>query len=116
MIELSKTSDSDFLKMPRSNLTGDSKWADIEDLINRWAKRRPERARALEGYIKDTQTGLFNAKFGKSKAEGMGRIGIAIDPELLEYIKTFYPDFMDTKEDMHRFMNKFPKFRVPEKT
>ena len=114
MIELSSVGDSGFLKMNRSQKTGSEKWADIEDLINRWAKRSPQKARDLEQYIKNTRGGLYDAKFAKT-TESLGRMGLAIDPDLEMYIKAFYPDFMSTKDEMHEFMRRFPKFCIPER-
>jgi hypothetical protein len=115
-IELTKT-DGGSLKMPRRTLTGDAKWRDIEDLINRWAKRSPRKAWELETYIKEIQADLYDPKHGKQRNEGMagGRIGLALDQELLQYIQAFYPDFLQTKDEMHEFMKRFPKFRIPAK-
>lgn len=115
MIELSSTSNSDFLKMQRRQKKGDAKWKDIEDLINRWARRNPQRAYELEQYIKEIREVQHDKKFA-TNSEALGRMGIAIDEELMQYIQAFYPDFMDTKDDMHEFMKRFKKFRVPEKT
>lgn len=115
MIELSSTGNADFLKMPRRTLKGDAKWEDIEDLINRWAKRNPQAALETEAYLKETQAGLLDKKHGKSTANAMGRMGVVIHPELMQYIQAFYPQFMDTKAEMHEFMKRFPKFRVPER-
>lgn len=113
MVELSPTSNPDFLKMRKSSLTGEAKWKDIEDLINRWARRNPQGALDNERWVKQAQADLADKKHGKTS---MGRIGISIHPELMNYIQAFYPDFMDTKEDMHEFMKRFKKFRVPEQT
>lgn len=114
MIELSGNKDDAFLKMQRRTLKGEAKWKDIEDLINRWARRNPKTALEMEQYVKEAQAGLKDKKHGRSSSEGMGRIGIAIHPELMQYIQAFYPDFMDTKADLHEFMKRFKKFRVPE--
>ena len=116
MIELSETGSSDFLKMPRRTLKGEEKWADIEDLINRWAKRNPTGAVDNERWVKEAQSDLKDKKHGRSGAESMGRIGISIHPELMQYIQAFYPDFMESKDDLHEFMKRFKKFRVPELT
>lgn len=116
MIELATTDNADFLKMPRSQLTGAAKWKDIEDLINRWARRNPRGAMDNEKWVKEAHADLKDKKFGKSDSEGMGRIGLSIHPELMQYIEAFYPDFMSTKEEMREFMKRFPKFRVPEKS
>lgn len=116
-IELSQVGDSGFLKAQRSNLTGSAKWADIEDLINRWARRHPQAALDNEVWVKEAHDSLDDKKHGKLINEGMagGRLGVSIHPELMNYIQAFYPDFMDTKDDLHEFMRRFPKFRVPEK-
>ncbi len=119
MIELSDTSNSEFLKMRPSTKTGEAKWKDIEDLINRWAKRRPREAWENEQYVKQAQADLIDKKHGLmgGKADEANlpstRIGVAIHPELMNYIQAFYPTFMDTKEDLHEFKKRFPKFRVP---
>lgn len=113
-IELTSTGDTNFLKMKKSALKGEAKWKDIEDLINRWAKRNPQGAIENEKWVKEANAGLFDKKFGKSNAEAMGRIGISIHPELLQYIEAFYPDLFNTKDGMHEFMKRFKKFTVPE--
>lgn len=116
MVELYQSDNSDFLKMHRSSLAGEAKWRDIEDLINRWAKRNPQGAIDNERWIKEAQADLKDKKHGKSKVEAMGRLGVSIHPELMNYIQAFYPDFMDSKEDLHEFMKRFKKFRVPEQS
>lgn len=117
-IELTNNSGDNYLKMKPRTYTGDAKWKDIEDLINRWARRNPRGAWELESYIKELQAGLSDKKFGASSSgdSAMGRIGLAIHPEMMQYIQAFYPNFLDTKDEMHEFMNKFPKFRIPEKS
>lgn len=117
MIELSAAGDSGFLKMPRRTLTGEAKWKDIEDLINRWARRNPRGAWDNEQWLKAAKSDLHDAKYGKLKNEALagGRFGVSLHPELLQYIQAFYPDFLQTKDELHEFMRKFPKFRVSEK-
>lgn len=113
-IELSETGNSDFLKMKRSSLTGSAKWKDIEDLINRWARRNPKGALENEQWVKEAQASLTDKKFGRSGAEAMGRVGVSIHPELLQFIEAFYPDLFNSKDNLNEFMRRFPKFRVPE--
>lgn len=111
---------SGFLKAERKHLTGEAKWKDIEDLINRWARRNPQGAYLNEQWIKEAKAGLIDKKFAKmggkaDKETGItNRFGVSIHPELEAYILTFYPKFMSTKEDLHEFMRRFPKFTVPE--
>lgn len=113
MIELSSTNNSDFLKMQRSTLTGAAKWRDIEDLINRWAKRNPRGAWENDQWLKEAQASIKDKKFASKE---LGRWGVSIHPELMQYIQAFYPDFLETKDELHEFMKRFKKFRVPEKT
>lgn len=113
-IELSSTDDTSYLKAKRPQLKGEAKWKDIEDLINRWARRNPQGALDNERWLREAQAGLTDKKYGKSNSEAMGRIGLSIHPQLMQYIQAFYPTFMDTKDDMHEFMKRFPKFKVPE--
>lgn len=107
-------STKDLLKVQHNRYKGDAKWKDIEDLINRWAKRNPRGALDNEAWIKETREGLFDKKHGVLSNEGMagGRIGIILHPELEQYIKAFYPDLFETKEGLHEFMRRFPKFKV----
>lgn len=113
MVEVSRLGDTGFLKAPRPQKKGDAKWRDIEDLINRWAKRNPQAALLNEQWIKEAREGLKDKKYA---AGDIGRWGVSIHPELMNYIQAFYPDFMDTKKDLHEFMKRFKKFRIPEKT
>lgn len=115
-IELSKVGDGGAMKMKPSQLTGEAKWRDIEDLINRWARRNPQGALETEQYIKQAQASLVDKKHGLmgGKNDNATRIGVAIHPELMNYIQAFYPKFMDTKDDLHEFKRRFPKFRVSE--
>lgn len=113
-IELSKVGDSGVLKMQRSSLKGEAKWKDVEDLINRWAKRNPRGAIENEKWVKESNAGLNDKKFAKSSSEAMGRLGVSIHPELLQYIEAFYPDLFSTKDGLHEFMRRFKKFTVPE--
>lgn len=121
MIELTSIENSDFLKMPRRTLTGNARWKDIEDLINRWAKRNPQGALMLENYIKSVKIDLKDKKHGLmgGKADEKNytsiRVGVALHPELMQYIEAFYPNFLSTKEDLQEFKKRFPKFKIAEK-
>lgn len=95
---------------------------EIIDLANRWASRNPDQMRDTLEYIRGVQDGLIESTFAREnksltspglKSGGM-RFGIAIPPGMMNYIQTFVPDFLDTKEDMQFFMRKFPALRVPK--
>lgn len=113
MIELTSTDNSDFLKAHRPQLKGEAKWKDIEDLINRWARRNPQGALLNDRWLKEAKASLKDKKYATKE---LGRWGVSLHPELHEYILAFYPDFLSTKEELHEFMKRFSKFRVPEKT
>lgn len=107
--------------MRSSTKTGEAKWKDIEDLINRWARRNPQAAYQTEQYVKAVQEGLKDKRHGLMGGKSKGdvnvpstRIGAAIHPELMNYIQAFYPDFMDSKNDLYEFKKRFAKFRIPE--
>lgn len=98
------------------------KWADIADLVKRWRRRNPEGYRTNLLYVKEKKAGLKDAKFGllggpgkSNVVQGGTRIGLAIHPELLNYIENFYPDFLSSNEDVQIFAKKFPAFAIPEK-
>lgn len=120
MVELFSTGNDNLQKMRFSTLTGDEKWKDIEDLMNRWARRNPKGAYEMEMYIKEMRASLTDKKYGvmggkADKETGItNRIGVAIHPELMSYIHAFYPTFMDSKDDLHEFKKRFPKFRIAE--
>lgn len=110
-------SDDNLKYIKPSQLKGDAKWRDIEDLVNRWARRNPRGAWELEQSIKEKRASLTDKKYGTLNNEGMagGRIGIMLHQELLQYIEAFYPKFLSTKDELHEFERRFPKFKIPEK-
>lgn len=115
MIEVPKNSVNPItLKKPVKHLKGEAKWKDIEDLINRWAKRNPRGAAENMRWVQEAKADLTDKKFATSNAEAIGRFGVSIHPELMNYIQAFYPEFMDSKDDLHEFMKRFKQFRVPE--
>lgn len=117
MIELTGSSDSNILKFKPQPKTGDAKWKDIEDLINRWAKKQPQRAYELEMTLREARQEVADPEFAKMNNNAMadGRLQLILDPGLEEYIKVFYPKFLETKTELHEFMRRFPKFRIPER-
>lgn len=107
------------MKRQRRDLKGMAKWKDIGDLINRWAKRQPQRAYQLEQDLKFAQLeakvtgGKWEKTLRKDGAyHGDMKVGILIDPELMNYIQVFYPEFLDTKEELQEFKRYFPKFCI----
>lgn len=113
--------DPNVLKAKTSQLTGEQRWKDIEDLVMRWTRKNPVEAGWTKAYIKDVQAGLKDKKFGlvggtdhDDTNQPNTRIGIAIHPSLMNYIQAFYPEFLDTNEDLQEMKKRFPQFRVPE--
>ena len=117
-IEVFKDSNDPVWKMKARNLKGDAKWKDIEDLINRWARRNPRGAWELEQTIIQTRAEMKDKKYGKLENDAMagGRLKLIIHDELMQYIQAFYPKFLSTKEELHEFQKRFPKFSIPERT
>lgn len=99
-----------------------NKWDDIEDLVARWVARNREETEYTFKYIAAVKQGLIDSTYGSQVKQKGGalqtsgaRHGLAIPPGLMLYVQKFYPDFMDTKEDMREFHRKFPAFRIAEK-
>lgn len=113
-----KDRDESLWKVKSRNLTGDAKWKDIEDLINRWAKRNPRAAWEMMQVIEETRGNLFDKKHGTLKNEALagGRLKIVIHDELMQYIQVFYPKFLESKTELHEFLRRFPKLSIPEQT
>ena len=125
-IELSQVGDSSVLKMKSSNLQGEAKWKDIEDLINRWARKRPQRAIEHERYLREVRGNFVGNKWGfidqfndagkqKKTVDGGTRISVSIPDELMQYIEAFYPKFLETKDELQEFKKRFPKFCILQK-
>lgn len=121
MFHLEESDNKKIMKVMNRNLTGAAKWRDIEDLINRWAKRNPKAAYQQEMWLKATRDTLFDKKHAKITQEYSGKhlkqtaetkYGTLIHPELLSYIEYFYPKIFSTKESLHEFMGHFQKFKI----
>lgn len=106
--------DAGSMKKPEPKV-GEAKWRDIADLITRWARKQPMAARDLRWYIQEKKEEMSDTRHGVLTDGAMagGRIGIAIDPNLLQYIQTFYPGFLENdKNELHEFMKRFPNFNI----
>lgn len=99
--------------------TGDARWKDIDDLIKRWKRRNPQGYEDNMAYVQEKRDSLKDTKFGEwtdDKNRKMGtRIGLAIHPELLNLIESFYPDFMTKKGDVGEFGKRYKQFQIPDK-
>lgn len=91
-------------------LKGD-RWENIAHVIKWWHKKYPVDSRRLKDDIARARADADNSVPGKAM-----RLGLLVDPRLMFYIQRFYPDFLDTKEDMRAFGRKFPQFVTSEKT
>lgn len=102
--------------MKDNYVSSGDKWADIEDLIKRWKRRNPEAFRQNMAYIKKKRESLGGeyAKYGGGETGAM-RLGLAIHPELLNYIESFHPDFLKANEDVRIFRKRFKNFAVADK-
>jgi len=114
----------DFLKHSYSHKVGEARKKDIADLVKRWVRRNPEAATENMRYNKQARQELMDKQFGlmgghsDSKAVGSNsgtRLTASVHPELISYIQAFYPDFLDTKEELIWFRKTFKGFSIPEK-
>lgn len=108
------------LKKPVRSLTGDAKWKDIVDLVNRWGRRNPEGMKMTMDYARELREDIKDKKYGfvdgpRKTGSGGTRVGLVIHPELINYIQAFYPDFLDSNEDVANFKKYIPNLRIPEK-
>lgn len=91
----------------------------IQDLEARWRKRNPrEHAETLK-FIKDRRENLKYKKFGfvgeaESAKNGGMRIGVALPPNLVEYVKAFYPKFTTEPGDVDLVKKYLPQYKIPE--
>lgn len=90
-------------------LQGD-RWENIAHVIRWWSKKFPQNSRQLKDDVSRARADAGNSVPGRAT-----RLGLLIDPRLMFYIQRFYPDFLDTKEDMRTFGRKFPQFVTSEK-
>lgn len=95
-------------------LTGEAKWKDIKDLVDRWVKRNPEEYQDTLAYIAYRKSELKDKKFGTGESDSM-RVGLAIPPTLMHYLESFHPTFMQDNSDVVEFGKRFKAFQIPEK-
>lgn len=94
--------------------TGEARWKDIDDLIKRWKKRNPQGYEDNMAYVQEKKESLADKKFGEWGNSGT-RLGLAVHPELMNLIESFYPDFMTKKGDVADFGKRYPQFQIPDK-
>ena len=106
--------DSDVIK-GIGGKTGNSMWAEIDDLVKRWARRNPFGANWNMKYNQNLRDGLYDSKYAANYDRATGitnRTTISIHPELMNYIETFYPKFFESKENVRRFGNTYKMFKL----
>ena len=92
-------------------------WREIDDLVKRWALKNPFGANWNRIYNQQKRDSLLDPKFAKSHDKKTGitnRTTIAIHPELMNYIETFYPKFFASKSNIRRFGNTYQMFKIPK--
>lgn len=99
--------------------TGSAMWAEIDDLIIRWAQRNPRAAnwnRIYNQGLRDERQDTKFAEWKDDRGRGLGtRTALSIHPELVNYIEVFYPKLFDSKENVRKFANTYKMFRIPDK-
>lgn len=93
--------------------TNEKRWVDIEDLVRRWSNRFPEKLKDNTDYVREIREDRKNDL--ATTDDGSLRLGLAIHPELMEYVTKFHPDFMNSNDDVREFANRFKKFTIPRK-
>lgn len=94
--------------------TGSAMWAEVDDLIKRWARKNPRAANLNRYYNQEVRDGLHDSKFAKSTSMGDGRLLLSIHPELMNYIETFYPKLFESKENVRKFARTYKMFAIAE--
>lgn len=97
--------------------TGAAMWAEIDDLVLRWAKRNPFGANLNRIQNQQVRDSLRDKKHGTLSNEGMagGRLVLSIHPELMQFIEAFYPKFFESKDNIRRFGKTYKMFMIPDK-
>ena len=90
-------------------LQGD-RWDNIGMIIQKWSKKYPLEAKQMKRDILDARTEYKTTRLKERPL----RKGLLIDPRLMFTIQRFYPDFMDTNNDLRTFADRFPGFVVDE--
>lgn len=90
-------------------LSSSDKWADIEDLIRRWARKHPDAFRENMRWVASDRE-----DYRLGRRDRPLRKGLLVHPHLMVYIQHFYPTFMDSNQDLREFSKRFPGFVVDE--
>jgi hypothetical protein len=95
-------------------------WETIDLLVNEWARTSPDDFGAFKVQMDDYRSGLFDRKFGQTTGgKDMERRFTMVFPEkLFHMIRAIYKaDELPMNKPFYReFCNRYPLFRVPEKT
>jgi len=98
--------------------SGMAMWAEINDLVNRWAKKNPKAAnfnRLHNQAVRDDTPDKKYAEWRTDEGKQTGtRLALSIHPELINYIEAFYPKFFESKENIRRFGRTYRMFQIPE--
>lgn len=87
-----------------------NRWENIGMIIQKWSKKYPIEAKRMKQDIVDARNDYKTVKY----KERPMRKALLIDPRLMYAIQRFYPDFMETNQDLRTFADKFPTFVIDE--
>lgn len=88
------------------------KWEVVEGLIQDYAKLHPKEMRLFMEANAYARVRVKN-KFASSDSHSL-RWGMNMPPGLDVLIKKYVPEVLETKDNFHTFMRKFPGFRICE--
>ncbi len=94
-------------------------WNTIDLLVNEWARTSPDDFRAFRVQMDDYRSGLFDRKYGRTGDKDMERRFTMVFPEkLFLMIRSIYKaeELPMDKKFYNEFLQKYPFFRVAEKT
>lgn len=98
--------------------TGEAMWKEIDDLVVRWTQRNPFGAnwnRIYNQHLRDQADNKY-AEWQDEGGRGLGtRNTIAVHPELMVFIETFYPKLFESNANIRKFAKRYPMFKVADK-
>jgi len=86
----------------------------IEMIIKGWIDKNPQRWTEFVSQL-EMERQTQNNEFGSTKSKRI-RLGLVIDPDLMERIEHSFPELFKDKDQFRWFMKEFKTFTVASKT
>lgn len=94
----------------RAKNAGRDMWERIDNIIKAYIDLHPMEMQALILTNKERRADLINDM--ASTADKSLRLGVSIPSPLLLKIEALYPEIMSDKKLFHKFMKRYPAFRI----